>query len=127
MQTSFNNDSVINLGGNYNNNKVRNVYNMDDPIYNKNDNANNNSNIKLIKFFIEFNNKSYEIQEYNNKIISEVINDFISSLQEIQNKIVTNRVFLYESYGINLNKTLFENKIQDGSRILMPNMKTKFL
>ena len=93
----------------------------------RNDNANNNSNIKLIKFFIEFNNKSYEIQEYNNKIISEVINDFISSLQEIQNKIVPNQVFLYELYGINLNKTLFENKIQDDSRILMPNMKTKFL
>ena len=35
MQTNFNNDSVINLGGNYYNNKVLNAYNMDDPIFNK--------------------------------------------------------------------------------------------
>ena len=73
-----------------------------------------------VTFYININQNKYPIQAANNKNTREVINDFFKNNPDLDRYIYRNQKYFLNGDAIDLEKTLFQNKIQNGSKILVP-------
>ena len=112
----------MNNGNNImNNNNMNNKQlNMNNFVYFDNLSQNNYFKKKKITFFIRFNGTNYKIVEFNDKKTGDVINEFLNNNPEIKKLASNDQKYLFDSYNLQFEKTLFENKIDENSIILMP-------